>query len=580
MLPWLRPYGPAIAAGTLGVLGTNSFSVLGPWILKGGIDSLSAQTVASRPVWHWALALVAAAALEGVFRWLMRNRLIGVSRLVEYDLRRHLYERMQRLPMRFFDRYDVGDLMARVTNDLNSVRMFLGPGLMYTANTVLVLSFSIVLMVRISPSLTVIALAPLPLVTIAVVLVMKHIHLRVTRVQEGFATLTTRVRENLEGVRVVKAFAREDGQRQRFEVANDEYLERNLSLARVQRLFLPAMTLFTGGAIALVLWRGGILVMEGAITLGSFVAFTGYLMLLMWPMAALGWTLNLYQRGRASWHRLSDLLSEETEPLASGGAVPEGRGAIRFEAVSLEIGGRALVQDVDLEIPAGQFVAVVGPTGAGKSTLARLLARLLEPSRGEIRLDGESVAAWDLVALRRELAFVPQEGFLFAESIARNVGLGRPDADRADLEEVARLAQLSGEIDSFSEGLDSIVGERGVTLSGGQRQRVTLARALVRHPRVLVLDDAFSNMDTGTEEAILGRAREALRDRTVLLVSHRLTTIRRAERIIYLEEGRVVEDGTYEELLARDGRFAAFVRRQRLLDEIEAVAGTDEEEAA
>ena len=580
MLPWLRPYGRTIATGALGVLGTNALSVLGPWILKEGIDSLSAQAVAPRPVWHWAVALVSAAAIEGVFRWLMRNRLIGVSRLVEYDLRRHLYGRLQRLPVRFFDRYDVGDLMARITNDLNSVRMFLGPGLMYTANTLLVLSFSVILMLRISPSLTLIALAPLPLVTIAVVLVMKHVHLRVTRVQEGFATLTTRVRENLEGARVVKAFAREEGQRRRFEEANDDYLERNLALARVQRLFLPAMTLFTGAAIALVLWRGGILVMSGTITLGSFVAFTGYLMLLMWPMAALGWTLNLYQRGRASWVRLMDLMSEETEPLGGGGMVPDGRGEVRFDGVTVEIGGRALVRDVDLEIPAGQFIAIVGPTGAGKSTLARLLARLIEPTRGEVRLDGESVAAWDLVALRRELAFVPQDGFLFAESIGRNVELGQPDASRSDLEEIAHLVQLSGEIDSFSDGFETVVGERGVTLSGGQRQRVTLARALVRRPRVLVLDDAFSNMDTGTEEAILRKTRETLGDRTVLLVSHRLTTMRRAERIVYLEEGRVVEDGTYADLLERGGRFAEFVRRQRLLDELEATAGSDEEEAA
>jgi ATP-binding cassette subfamily B protein len=318
-----------------------------------------------------------------------------------------------------------------------------------------------------------------------------------------------------------------------------------------------------------VLWRGGTLVMRQAITLGDFVAFTGYLALLMWPMAALGWTINLFQRGAASWERLEDLLSEEAEPLARGGETPEGPGRIRYVDVHLSRGAREILKGIDLEIRPGELTAVVGPTGAGKSTLLKLLARLGDPTRGRIELDGVPLPAWDLRALRAALSFVPQEPFLFSESIGGNVAVGRPDATPEDIRRVADTAALTDEVDAFREGFDSVVGERGVTLSGGQRQRATLARALVRHARVLILDDAFANMDTGTEERILAGLRSRLRDLTVVLVSHRLSTIRRADRILYLEGGRLLEDGSHEALLARDGAYARFVHRQRLLEELE-----------
>lgn len=576
MLPWLRPYARTLAVGGGAMVLTNGLSSLGPWVLKLGIDSL--QGIGSRPVSHWALVLVAIAAVDGVFRWLMRRTVIGVSRRVEYDLRRRLFAHLQRLPVGFFERFEVGDLMARVTNDLNNVRMFLGPGLMYTINTVLVLSFSVALMLRISPGLAAVALLPLPLIALMVFLVMRQVHDRVLRVQEGFATLNTRVRENLEGIRVVKAFAREESQVALFAEACEEYLERNIALARLQRVFFPAMTVFGGAAVALVLWRGGILVMRQSITLGDFVAFTGYLALLMWPMAALGWTINLFQRGAASWERLEDLLSEEDEPLARGGQAPRGPGRIRYVDVHLRKGTRDILKGIDLEIRPGELTAVVGPTGAGKSTLLRLLARLGEPTRGRIELDGVALPDWDLGVLRAALSFVPQEPFLFSESIGGNVAVGRPDATPEDIRRVADTAALTDEVDSFREGFDAVVGERGVTLSGGQRQRATLARALVRDARVLVLDDAFANMDTGTEERILAGLRARLRDLTVVLVSHRLSTIRRADRIVYLEGGRVVEDGTHDGLLARDGAYARFVHRQRLLEELE--RGGDRGEAA
>jgi ATP-binding cassette subfamily B protein len=419
----------------------------------------------------------------------------------------------------------------------------------------------------------------MPLVTVAVVFVMRYVHQRATRVQEGFATLTTRVRESLTGIRVVKAFHREASQEAIFEDASNDYLEANMSLARVQRLFLPAMTLFAGSAIALVLWRGGLLVMAGTISLGDFVAFTGYLGLLMWPMAALGWTVNLFQRGAASWERIQQLLDTEMEPLVEEGSPPGGSGLVEFDRVSLRRGEREILHDVSVSIAPGSVVAIVGPTGAGKSTLLKLLARLLPPTDGVIRLDGVPLAEWNLPQLRRALSFVPQEAFLFSESIAKNIELGRPGTERQELLAAAELAALTDEVDAFTDGLDSVVGERGVALSGGQRQRATLARALLRHPRVLVLDDAFSNMDTKTEERILGRLPTHFRGTTVLLVSHRLSTVRRADRILYLDEGRIQEDGSHEALLRRGGRYASFVRRQRLLEELESTS-SDSGEAA
>jgi ATP-binding cassette subfamily B protein len=454
--------------------------------------------------------------------------------------------------------------------------MFLGPGIMYTINTVLVLAVSVALMLRISPALSVVAPVPLPLITLMVILVMRRVHDRVLRVQEGFATLTTRVRENLEGVRVVKAFAREESQNRLFADTCADYLERNMALARIQQLFFPAMALFSGIAVSLVLWRGGTLVMRGAITLGDFVAFTGYLALLLWPMAALGWTINLFQRGSASWARIGALLAEPAEPFDAEGAAPTGPGRIRFENVSLTRGDREILSDVDLEIRPGQLTALAGPTGAGKTTLLRLLARLFEPTSGRILLDGTPLPDWDLGALRATLSFVPQEPFLFSESIARNVQFGRPGAAHDEIRAVADLAALTEEVESFQAGFESAVGERGVTLSGGQRQRATLARALIRPARVLLLDDAFANMDTRTEERILRSLRTRFRDTTVVLISHRLSTIRRADRVVYVESGRVAEEGTHDELLARGAGYARFVHRQRVLEELEGSADTGE----
>jgi ATP-binding cassette subfamily B protein len=469
--------------------------------------------------------------------------------------------------------------MARASNDLEAIRMVLGPGLMYTFSTFLVLVASLALMIRISPELTLWAFAPLPFLSAAVAVVMRLIHDRILRVQEGFANLTTRARESFAGIRVIKSFAREESQEAEFARVNEDVVERNLALARVQRVFFPSLGLFTGAALALVLGKGGVMVMNGALTIGEFVAFTSYLFLLMWPMAALGWTINLFHRGRASWQRVNELLCIATEPLDDAPA-PPGRGALELRGVRLERGSRTILDGVDLDVQPGEIVALVGATGAGKSSLLRLLARLTAPSEGEILLDGEPITEWNLVALRRSIAFVPQDAFLFSDSIAANLELGDAAASRERIREAATRVRLVGEIDAFARGFDTVVGERGVTLSGGQRQRVTLARALLRSPRLLLLDDAFSSMDAQTEESILGDIAPQLSGRTVLFVSHRLSTIRRASRIVVLEHGRIVEDGTHDALLEAKGAYARFVRRQRLVEELEAEDSNGRSEVA
>ncbi|MDP6461463.1 MAG: ABC transporter ATP-binding protein [Gemmatimonadota bacterium] len=572
MLRLLRPYRADVAKGLLALLFTHAFAALGPWILKLGIEAIE-DGPHGPPLWRFAILLVLAAGCDGVFRYASRLLLIRASRFVEYDVRRSLHEHLQRMPVPALSRFDVGDLMARITNDLNAVRMFIGPGLMYTSGTALALIFCITLMLRLSPELALVAIAPLPVMTIAVVLVTRAVHTRVALVQEGFAHLTTRVRESLSGIRIIRAHAREEGQIALFEEASNEYLRRNLSLARVQRVFMPAMMLFTGLALALVLWRGGLLVMSGHLSLGDFVAFTGYLFLLMWPMAALGWTINLFLRGAAAWNRIEAILLEEQEPLLERGAHPDGAGTLGFENVTFSFGERPVLRGVTFDIPAGTTVALVGPTGCGKTTLLALLARLRVPDSGRILLDGTPLPEWSLTSLRREMAFVPQDPFLFSDTILANLLVGHPQATPENVHDILHEVSLAEDISGFSRGLDTRIGERGVALSGGQRQRATLARALLRCPRLLVLDDPFSNMDGATEELILQRIDSRLRDCTVLLTSHRPSTLRRVDHIVFLKEGRIVEEGSPGILADAGGHFAHYLERQNLAEGLREDAG-------
>jgi ATP-binding cassette subfamily B protein len=492
------------------------------------------------------------------------------------------------MPLGYYQARRTGDLMSRATNDLNAVRMMIGPAVMYTANTVLVFVVAIVLMLSIDPRLTMMALLPLPLVTVAVRYFGSAIHKRFEAIQEQLSHLSAVVQEVLAGVRVVRAYNQEAHEVERFRAANEEYVRRNRVLIRLQGMFYPSMTFFLGIGSLLVLWLGSREVIRGRITLGDFVAFNAYLVMLSWPMIAFGWVTNILQRGMASWKRMLEVLDAVPE-ISDRDASPAGKGvevsgAIEFRDVVFSYPGtdRRVLDHVSLRIEPGQTVALVGATGSGKSTLISLLPRLHEPPPGTVFVDGVDVRAIPLERLRGAIGFVPQEPFLFSDSVAENVALGVPapasrpaagDAAAVDgerLREAAAIARLDTDVESFPKGYATLVGERGITLSGGQKQRTALARAVMLNPRILILDDALSAVDTYTEEEILGRLRTFMRHRTAILVSHRVSTVRHADRIVVLDDGRIVEQGSHDDLVRAGGLYAELHRKQLLQEELAA----------
>jgi ATP-binding cassette, subfamily B, multidrug efflux pump len=554
----------------------NTIALTQPHVLRLAVDDLY-RGVTSAKLARYALVLLGIAAAGGVFKYLMRHFVIGISRHLEFELRNDLFAHLERLPLEYYQRTRTGEIMSRATNDLSAVRMMLGPGIMYMVNTVTVAAVSIACMVVISPRLTFYSLLPLPLVSLTVWFFGDRIHRRFERVQAQFADLSARVQENLSGVRVIRAFTREAGEVEAFRDMNREYVDENQRLIQVWGVFHPLLGFLSGLAALLALYLGGREVVHGHISLGSFVAFTVYLAMLNWPVVALGWVINLFQRGMASFRRLIEILDVvptiQSPPRAHRPVDGAARGgAIEFRGLTFTYPGASApaLREFSLRVEPGQTVALVGRTGAGKSTLLALIPRLFDPPPGAVFLDGVDVRAWDLGALRSRLAIVPQETFLFSATVAENIGYGVDRASREAIEQVARIARLDGDVRRFPSGYDTLVGERGITLSGGQRQRAAIARALLRDSPVLLLDDCLSSVDTQTEEAILRGLRAEMLRRTALIVSHRISAVRGADLIVVLEQGAVVERGTHGSLLALDGRYAELCRQQELEEELEA----------
>lgn len=577
LLPYVLRYRLSMTVGLSCVVMTTGIQLLSPWILKYAIDDLAAG-LTRRKLALYAALLVALACAGAVFRFLMRRVMIGASRDIEYDIRNDFFAHLQRMPLRYYQARRTGDLMSRATNDLNAVRMMVGPAIMYSANTVIVFIVAILLMASINGWLTLMALLPLPLVSVSVKYFGDAIHRRFERIQAQLSEISAVVQESLAGVRVVRAYTREAHEIARFQRANEEYVRRNRGLINLQGLYYPSMTLFLGFGSLLVLWLGSREVIRGGLTLGEFVAFNAYLVMLSWPMIAFGWVTSILQRGLASWKRLLEIL--DAEPSISDACVSDaGRtvpltGAIEIRDMVFTYPGasRPALSHISIRIAAGETIALVGGTGSGKSTLIALLPRLHEPPPGTVLLDGVDVREIPLARLRGAIAMVPQEPFLFSDTIGGNITFGVAPGPGlgARLREAAAVSRLDADVESFPKGYDTVVGERGITLSGGQKQRTALARALIVDPRILVLDDALSAVDTSTEEEILGRLRGVMRRRTSILVSHRISTVRGADRIYVLDDGRVVEEGTHDDLVRRDGAYAAMYRRQLLEEELAA----------
>jgi ATP-binding cassette subfamily B protein len=571
--PHLRRYRRAYAVGFGALAAKDIFGAAIPLAMRAAVDSLTADR-SLRILFEFCGLLAALSIAKGIFQYWMRVILIGISRDIEYDLRNDLFARLVTLDAGFYGRMRTGDILARATNDMNAVRMMLGPGVMYWFETSLTLVLSVSVMLWVDWPLTLVALIPAPFVSLAVLVFGRKIHDRFEAIQTMFSDISSRVQENLSGVRVVRAYVQERSELAHFETLNQAYIGENLRLAKISGLFNPMLTTLVGFSFLLVLWFGGLRLAAHKISLGGFVMFSTYMGMLVWPLIAMGWVANLMERGRASLGRVRGLLEERPKIAApeSPRAIPSPlRGEIEFLNASVHYGERAALENVTMRIPAGMTVAIVGHTGSGKTTLAHLVPRLLDPSSGAVTLDGIDLREFSPEELRRQIGYVPQETFLFSATLGQNIAFGVKDATESQIRRAAEIAGLATDIDGFPEGLQTVVGERGITLSGGQKQRAAIARAVLRDPRILILDDALASVDTATEERILTELASVMHGRTTILISHRVSTIRNADLIFVIEHGELVAEGSHAELLERGGYYADLYEKQLLEEELEAI---------
>jgi ATP-binding cassette subfamily B multidrug efflux pump len=567
--PYLARYRRSFTVGFLCIVAATGIQQLSPWVLKHAIDDLAAGVTRGKLA-YYALLLLGLAIVGGLFRFLMRRIIIGISRHLEYDLRNDFFRHLERFPVSFYQANRTGDLMSRATNDLNAVRMMIGPSVMYSASTILTFVIAITMMLTIDPWLTLVALVPLPFVSISVKVFGSAIHRRFEAIQAQLSDISAVVQEALSGVRVVRAYGQEGAELERF---------------RLQGVFYPSMTLFLGFGALLVLWQGSREVIQGRISIGGLVAFNAYLVMLAWPMIAFGWVTNMMQRGLASWKRMLHVLEQQpaiVDPGGSSDGMLELRspftaslaGRIEFRDVTFAYDGRRVLDGVSAVIEPGQTVALVGATGSGKSTLISLLPRLYDPQPGTVFIDGMDVREVPFAVLRSAIGFVPQEPFLFSDTLGENVAFGPAVASRSPEERdravqaAAAVARLDKDVADFPRGYATTVGERGITLSGGQKQRTALARAVALDPRILILDDALSAVDTYTEEEILSGLRGVMKQRTSIIVSHRISTVRDADQILVLDNGRIAERGTHDVLVSAGGLYAELYRQQLLEEEL------------